>query len=162
MVDVGDAAPEFTGSLAYDGIEPFRLSEHLGEDVVVLAFFPAAFSNTCTDEVCALRDALDRFESVGGTVYGVSTDLPHALQAYRSAYDLPFGLVADPDHDAIEAFDVLESFSHYGVETVARRSVFVIDRDGVVTYRWLADHHGEEPDYDAVADAVAAASNDPA
>ena len=162
MVDVGDHAPEFTGSLAHDGIEPFRLSEHLGEGVVVLAFFPAAFSNTCTDEVCALRDGFDRFESVGGTVYGVSTDLPHALQAYRREYDLPFGLVADPDHEAIEAFDAVESFSHSGVETVARRSVFAIDRDGAVTYRWLAENHGEEPDYDAVAEAVAAASDDSA
>ena len=154
MVDVGDAAPEFTGSLAYDGIEPFRLSEHLGEDVVVLAFFPAAFSNTCTDEMEALRDGFDR---TGCTLFGVSTDLPHALAAYRSQYDLPFALVADPAHRAIEAYDVVESFDHYGVDTVAQRAVFVIDADGVVTYRWLADNAGQEPDYDALAEAVEAA-----
>ena len=159
MVDIGDDAPDFTASLADGGIEPFRLSDQLGDGVVVLAFFPAAFSNTCTDEMCAFRDGLDRFESVGGTVYGVSTDLPHALQAYRHEYDLPFGLIADPDHEAIEAYDVVESFAQYGVETVARRAVFVIDRDGVVTYRWLAEHPGKEPEYDAVAEAVAAATN---
>lgn len=158
MVDVGDDAPDFTASLAHDGIEPFRLSDRLGDDPVVLAFFPAAFSNTCTDELCTFRDGLARFEDVGGSVLGVSTDLPHAQAAYRDAYDLPFGLVADPDHDAIEAYDVVESFPHYGVEPVARRAVFVIDGDGVVTYRWLADDPGREPDYEAVAEAVANAA----
>jgi len=158
MVDVGSAAPDFAASLVEDGIEPFRLSDRIGDAPLVLAFFPAAFSNTCTDELCALRDDLDRFESVGGDVLGISTDLPHAQAAYREEYDLPFGLVADPDHRAIEAYDVVGSFERYGVETVARRAVFVVDADGVVTYRWLADDSGQEPDYDAVAEAVADAA----
>jgi len=68
----------------------------------------------------------------------VSTDL-HTLAAYRDQYDLPFALVGDPAHRA-RAYDAIESFEHYGVDTVARRAVFVIDGDGVVTYRWLADN----------------------
>jgi len=158
MADIGDDAPDFTASIVDDDIEPFRLSERLGENVLVLAFFPAAFSTTCTDEMCALRDEFDRFETVGGDVLGISTDLPHALAAYREEYGIPFALVADSDHHAVEAYDVVESFGHYGVETVARRAVFVVDCDGVVTYRWLADTPGQEPDYDAVAQAVAAAA----
>ncbi|GAB6878578.1 peroxiredoxin [Halorubrum gandharaense] len=155
MVDVDDDAPEFTASLAHDGIEPFRLSDALGDGPVVLAFFPAAFSNTCTTEMCTFRDRLARFEEVGGTVFGVSTDLPHAQEAYRTKHDLPFGLVADADHNAIEAYDVADDgFTHYGIETVAQRSVFVVDGDGVVVYRWLADNPGQEPDYDEVAAAV--------
>jgi len=154
MTAVGDDAPTFTASLADGDIEPFDLNDHLGDEPVVLAFFPAAFSNTCTDEMEALRDGFDRS---GCTLFGVSTDLPHALVEYRAQYDLPFALVADPDHRAIEAYDVFESFDHYGVETVARRAVFVIDADGVVTHRWLADNAGQEPDYDALADAVDAA-----
>ena len=154
MTAVGDDAPTFTASLVTDEIQPFDLADHLGSEPVVLAFFPAAFSNTCTDEMEALRDGFDR---TGCTLFGVSTDLPHALAAYRSEYDLPFALVADPAHRAIEAYDVVESFDHYGVDTVARRAVFVIDADGVVTYRWLADNAGQEPDYDALAAAVEAA-----
>ncbi|MFO8115905.1 MAG: redoxin domain-containing protein [Halorubrum sp.] len=155
MTAVGDDTPDFTGSHVDDDIEPFRLADHLGDGPVVLAFFPAAFSNTCTDEMEALRDEFDRD---GCTLFGVSTDLPHALAAYRTQYDLPFALVGDPDHRAIEAYDVIEDFEHYGVETVARRAVFVIDADGVVTYRWLAAHAGQEPDYDALAEAVAEAA----
>jgi peroxiredoxin len=49
---------------------------------------------------------------------------------------------------------VVESFDRYGVDTVARRAVFVIDTGGVVGFRWLADNPGQEPDYAAVAAAV--------
>ena len=155
MTAVGDDAPDFTASIVDDDIEPFRLADHLGDEPVVLAFFPAAFSNTCTDEMEALRDGFDRDDC---TLFGVSTDLPHALAAYRSQYELPFSLVADTEHRAIEAYDVIESFEDYGVDTVAQRAVFVIDGDGVVTYRWLAEHSGQEPEYDALADAVAEAA----
>jgi len=111
--------------------------------------------DSCTDEMEALRDGFDRDDCA---LLGVSTDLPHALAAYRAQYELPFALVGDPDHRAIEAYDVIEKFEHYGVETVAQRAVFVIDGDGVVTYRWLADDSGQEPDYDALDEAVADAA----
>jgi peroxiredoxin len=153
MIDVGDDAPLFAATLVTDDIEPFTLRDHLGDGPVVLAFFPAAFSRTCTDEMRTLRDDLDEFPA-NTTIFGISTDLPHALNAYREEYDLPFGLVADPDHEAIEAYDVVESFDRYGVDTVARRAVFVIDTGGVVGFRWLADNPGQEPDYAAVAAAV--------
>ena len=155
MLKIGDEAPEFSGSLVDGDIEPFELADHLGDEPVVLAFFPAAFSNTCTDEMEALRDGFDRDDC---TLFGVSTDLPHALGAYRVQYDLPFALVADPDHRAIEAYDVIEAFEGYGVETVAQRAVFVIDADGTVTYRWLAENAGQEPNYDELAEAVADAA----
>jgi len=73
MTDVGDDAPTFTASLVTDEIEPFDLSDRLGDEPVVLAFFPAAFSNTCTDEMEALRDGFERDDC---TLFGVSTDLP--------------------------------------------------------------------------------------
>ena len=155
MPHVGDDAPDFTGSLVDGDIASFELADHLGDEPVVLAFFPAAFSNTCTDEMEALRDGFDRDDC---TLFGVSTDLPHALVAYRAQYDLPFALVGDPDHDAIEAYDVIEDFEHIGVDTVAQRAVFVIDADETVTYRWLADDAGQEPDYDALDEAVADAA----
>ena len=153
MAEVGDDAPSFAATLVTDDIEPFTLRDHLEAGPVVLAFFPAAFSRTCTDEMRTLRDDLDEFPTTV-TVFGISTDLPHALHAYREEYDLPFGLVADPDHEAIKTYDVVESFDRYGVDTVARRAVFVIDAEGVVRFRWLADNPGQEPDYAAVAAAA--------
>jgi len=160
VIDVGDDAPDFTASLATDGVDRFRLSKHLGDGPVVLAFFPAAFSSTCTAELCTFRDDLGGFSDLGATVFGVSTDLPHALSAYREEYDLPFGLVADTGHEAVEAYDVVDRWPDLGVDVVAQRAVFVVDADGTVTYRWLADDPGQEPPYDAVTDAVTVAGVD--
>lgn len=154
MVTVGDTAPDVVGSLARGDLSKFRLSEHLGDGPVVLAFFPAAFSNTCTDEFCHLRDNLSAFADVDATVYGVSTDLPHALEAYRQKHDLPFGLVSDTEAEAVDDYGVRADFEDIGVPIVAQRAVFVLDSEGTVTYSWIADDTGLEPPYDEVEAAV--------
>lgn len=157
MVSVGDTAPEIIGSIAETDVSAFALSERLGDGPIVLAFFPAAFSSTCTDEFCHFRDHLSAFEEVGATVFGISTDLPFALEAFREQHDLPFGLVSDTDAEAVDAYGVRTDFEGIGVPTVAQRAVFVLAADGTVTYRWIADNPGREPPYADVQDAVAAA-----
>lgn len=154
----GDDAPGFTAPLAHDDIERTSLADHLETAPVVLAFFPAAFSGTCTAELCAFRDRLAEFERVDGTVLGVSTDLPWALKAFRERESLPFGLVSDNDAEICEAYGVRTDYERLGIPAVARRAVFVVDADGTVTYRWLASVPDAEPDYEAVTDAVADAT----
>lgn len=149
MVDTGDAAPDFTVPLANGDVETFTLSERLDEAPLVLAFFPAAFTNTCTSEMCAFRDRLSEFEDVDATVYGVSVDLPYTLNEFRRQNDLNFGLLSDERRELIGAYGVASSFDPEAIR-VARRAVFVVDGDGTVTYRWLADNPKQEPDYDTV------------
>jgi peroxiredoxin len=156
MVDVGDEAPEFTVPRANGDVETFSLSDRLDEAPIVLAFFPAAFTGTCTDELCSFRDRLAAFEDVGASVYGVSVDLPFTLNEFRRTNDLSFELLSDERRDVIEAYDVAETFPPLDIR-VARRSVFVVDGSGTITYRWLADDPGQEPDYDAVREAAAGA-----
>jgi peroxiredoxin len=158
MVDVGDSAPDFTAPRVEDGIDTVTLSEELDDAPIVLAFFPAAFTGTCTDEMCTFRDQLANFESVGATVFGVSVDLPFTLEEFGRQHDLSFPLVSDANHDLIHAYDVVDAFDDVGVDEIARRSVFVVDADGAVTYRWLADNPGEEPPYDEVREASASAA----
>ena len=155
MVSVGDDAPEFTAPLANGSIDSFTLSDRLAEAPLVLAFFPAAFTPTCTAEMCTFRDRLSEFERIDATVYGVSIDTPFTLNEFRDRNDLNFGLVGDSNREAVDVYDVSMDFDAYGVARVAKRAVFVIDRDGVVTYAWVSDDPGAEPDYDAVADAAA-------
>ena len=155
MVSVGDDAPEFTAPLANGSIDSFTLSDRLAEAPLVLAFFPAAFTPTCTAEMCTFRDRLSEFERIDATVYGVSIDTPFTLNEFRDRNDLNFGLVGDSNREAVDVYDVSMDFDAYGVDRVAKRAVFVIDRDGVVTYAWVSDDPGAEPDYDAVADAAA-------
>ena len=157
MVSVGDAAPDFTAPLADGSVGSFTLSERLAEAPLVLAFFPAAFTPTCTTEMCTFRDRLSEFERVDATVYGISIDTPFTLNEFRAQNDLNFGLLSDTNRDVVDAYDVTMDFEAYGVDNIAKRAIFVVDGGGTVTYRWVSDDPGAEPDYDAVARAAAAA-----
>ncbi|QIB73766.1 redoxin domain-containing protein [Halogeometricum borinquense] len=154
MVDVGDDAPDFTAPLADGDVESFTLSEHLDEAPIVLAFFPAAFTSTCTTEMCTFRDRMTNFEDIGATVYGVSIDTPFTLNEFRDQNDLNFALISDTNRELIHEYDVAMDFDSLGVHNVAKRAVFVVDTDGTVSYAWVSDDPGAEPDYDEVAAAA--------
>ncbi|MFC6732833.1 MULTISPECIES: redoxin domain-containing protein [unclassified Haladaptatus] len=157
MVNTGDDAPDFSAPVANGDIEQFDLGERLDDAPIVLAFFPGAFTSVCTDEMCTFRDNLSDFEEVGAEVYGVSRDSPFTLNEFRAQNDLNFGLISDFNKEVIDAFDVEMDFADLGVYGVAKRSVFVVDGDGDVTYSWVSDDPGVEPDYAEVADAAAEA-----
>ena len=154
----GDTAPDFTAPMRTpDGnIAEFTLSEALEDGPVVLAFFPGAFTSVCTGEMTTLRDRLDDIEAGGATLYGVSIDSPFSLGEFAEQNDLDFPLIGDTNKDVIDAYDVVMDFEDLGIEGVAKRSVFVIDEDGTVTYSWVSDDPGVEPDYDE----LEAAAND--
>ena len=154
MVSVGDDAPDFTVPLAHGSIDSFTLSEHLDEAPLVLAFFPAAFTPTCTTEMCTFRDRLSEFEAIDATVYGVSIDTPFTLNEFREQNGLNFGLLGDSNREVVDAYGVSMDFEAYGVDNVAKRAVVIVDADGTVTYTWVSDDPGAEPDYDAVAHAA--------
>ena len=154
MVTVGDQAPEFIAPLVDDETEATAFVDHLGDGPVVLAFFPAAFSSTCTEEFQTFRDELGRFDELGATVFGISTDTAYALEQFREEFDLPVGLISDNNGAIIDAYDVVDDFEHIAMWEVAQRAVFVVDSDGTVQYVWRADNPGQQPDYEAVVEAV--------
>ena len=157
MVSIGDQAPDFTAPLVSDDdTVATTFSDHLGSGPVVVAFFPAAFSTTCTAELCTFRDDLAQFEGLGATVFGISTDTSYALERFRDEEGLTFDLISDNDGSVIKAYDIVddESFAYKGMTGVATRSVFVVDSEGTVQYTWIADNPGQEPDYEAVVAAV--------
>ncbi len=163
MVDVGDEAPDFTvpkaGGTAYNDVEAFTLADHVAAGPTVLAFFPAAFTSGCTEEMCAFRDSMSAFDELDARVYGVSVDLPFSQNVWIQQEGLNFPMLSDWDHEVIHDYDVvLEDM--YGMIEVAQRSVFVVDADGVVTYRWVRE--GDNPDFEdlvsEVRDAVAEAT----
>jgi len=161
MVSVGDTAPEFTAPLARGDIVEFTLSENLDDAPIVLAFFPGAFTSTCTTEMETFEDRLGEFETLGASVYGVSVDTPFALQEFRQEIGLSFGMISDTNRRLVEAYDVAMDFASIGVDDVAKRAVFVVDADGAVRYAWVADDPGIEPDYDEIYDAVTELTDEP-
>jgi len=155
MVSTGDRAPEFTAPLADGEVGTMSLSEALeAEAPIVLAFFPGAFTRVCSHEMSTFQDRLEAIADAGGTLYGVSIDTPFALNEFRDELGLTFDLVSDTNRDLVEKYDVAMDFESAGVEDLAKRAVFVIDDSGTITYTWVSDDPGVEPDYDEVEAAI--------
>jgi len=157
MISVGDTAPDFTAPLANGDIESLTLAEAVADGPVVLVFFPGAFTSVCSHEMDAFDERLDELDAAGVDIYGVSVDTPFAQNAFREELGLGFGLVSDNERDIVETYDIAMDFTALGVHNLAKRAVFVVDEDRTVSYAWVTDDPGIEPDYDAVIDAARAA-----
>ena len=145
-VDVGSKAPDFT--LTNQDRQPVKLSEQKGKPVV-LAFFPAAFSSVCTKELCTFRDAMARLNSAQAQVYGISVDTFFTLKAFQDAQGYNFPLLSDFNKQAIREVGVFNE-DMIGLKGIAKRAVFVIDKDGIVRHKEVLDDARNEPNYDAV------------
>jgi glutaredoxin-dependent peroxiredoxin len=149
-VDIGSKAPDFT-LMSHDR-QPVTLSAEHGHPVV-LAFFPAAFSSVCQRELCTFRDQLARLNHANAQVYGISVDTFFALKAFHTDQKLTFPLLSDFNKTAIRDYGVVNE-DMIGLKGIAKRAVFVIDKDGVVRYRQVLDDARNEPDYEKVLAAV--------
>jgi peroxiredoxin len=147
-----DATP---GGLPLGAPAPdFRLRDQFGQDValsdfrgskaVAIVFFPWAFSNVCTSEMSGIRDRLDEFLTFDTEVLAISCDPTYSLRVFADTDGLNFPLLSDFwPHGAVA--------SAYGVfdpgRGVARRSSFVVDREGNV--RWAVHNElGDGRDLD--------------
>ena len=150
--DVGQQAPQFT--LVNTDLKAVSLSG-FSEKHLVLAFYPAAFTGVCQKEMCTFRDALNDFTSANTAVLGVSVDSPFANKEFAAKNGLTFPLLSDITRDVIKQYDVVFN-DLAGVKgfTVAKRAVFVIDRQGVIRYKWVAPEPKVEPNYAEVTAAV--------
>jgi peroxiredoxin len=151
-VEVGAKAPDFT--LPNKDREAVTLSDQLKKGPVVLAFFPAAFSSTCTSELCTFRDSSSDLNKVNATVLGVSVDTFFALKAFGDSQSLKFPLLSDFNKDVIRKYGVVNP-DMIGLKDIAKRATFVIDRGGVVRYREVLEDARNEPDYAKVKQALA-------
>src|SRR4051812_6977958 len=147
----GAKAPDFT--LPNQDRTPVTLTEELTKGPVVLAFFPAAFSGTCTTEMCVFRDSANELSRVSANVIGVSTDTFFALKAWADAQHFTFPLLSDYNKTVITQYGVVNP-DMIGLKNIAKRAVFVIDRGGIVRHREVLDDARNEPDYVAVRHAL--------
>ena len=147
MPELGGLAPDFT--LPDQDRRPVTLSDELKNGPVILAFVPAAFSDTCTKEVCTLRDGLSALNRAPARILAVSVDSFFALKAWADAQHFEFPLLSDFNRNVIRQYGVVLD-DMIGLKEVAKRSVFVIDRQGMVRYREVLDDARNEPDYAAV------------
>jgi peroxiredoxin len=121
---------------------------------VVLAFFPAAFSSVCTTEMCTFRDSAAELNKVGANVLGISVDTFFALKAWKDAEKLNFPLLSDFNKTVIRQYGVVNP-DMIGLKDIAKRAVFVIDKNGVVKHREVLEDARNEPDYNKIKQALA-------
>ena len=149
--EVDSKAPDFT--LTNGDREPVKLGDQVGSGNIVLAFFPGAFSGTCTKEMCALRDSMSQLNGLGAKVFGISTDTFFTLKAWGDQQKLGFPLLSDYNKEAIKAYDVVNP-DMIGLKNIAKRAVIVIDKGGVIRYREVLDDARNEPDYEKLRQAL--------
>jgi peroxiredoxin len=151
-IAVGANAPDFT--LMNQDRQPVTLSAAWQSGPVVLAFFPAAFSSTCQQEMCTFRDSIATLGAARAQVFGISTDTFFALKAWADQQHLNFPLLCDYNKHVIRQYDVTNP-DMIGLKDIAKRAVFVIDRQGVVRHAEVLDDARHEPDYGKVTAALA-------
>ena len=148
MVNIGDTAPAFT--LKTTDKSDISLADYSGQ-TVILAFYPGAFTGVCDKEMCAFQDNIGKLNQSNSVVLGISVDSPWANAEFASKYNLEFELLSDIDRKVVEAYDA-KFVGLGGIEgyVSANRVVVVIDKEGIVQHRWVAENPGVEPDYDAI------------
>lgn len=129
---VGSVAPDFT--LDTTSGAQVTLSGFRGMSNVLLAFFPLAFTSTCTAEMCAFTDEYSEFERQDVVVIPISVDAVPSLKAYKKQYAMAVELASDFRRDVSRAYGTLMEHTYF-----SNRAYFLIDKQGVL--RWA---HVEE------------------
>jgi len=151
-IKVGNKAPEFT---LFDTEKKSRSLLEFRGKTVVLAFYPGAFTGACTKEMCALRDAMEKFNKLNAQVIGISVDASFANNAFAAQNNLKFPLLSDYSRKVINEYcGVYEDFGGLTGYSASKRAVFIIDANGIVKYVWISENPGVEPDYNAVEQAL--------
>jgi peroxiredoxin len=148
MLQRGDEAPDFELRGTDGGeIRDYRLSEHLAEGPVVLAFYPQDFSPVCTEELCTLHEG-DYFAFEPGVdIFGVSTDGVYSHREFARKHGIGFPLLSDGEGAVAEQYSARYEQTHdrFGMRVV-KRSLYLIDEDRTVQYAWQTDDVEQMPD----------------
>jgi peroxiredoxin len=128
------------------------LKDFLGKKTI-LAFFPGAFTGPCTKEMCTLRDALQTLQGMNAQVVGISVNDPFTNKAFADANKLQFPLLSDYTRDTVKRLNIYHNdFAGLKGYTAAKRSVFILDANGIVRYKWVSEDPLKEPNYEGVKD----------
>ena len=131
----GDRAPDFTADSTSG--QPVTLSSFAGKKRVLLAFFPLAFTSTCTTELCDFSADFDQFASKDVEVLPISVDSVPTLKEFKNKHQLRVDLVSDFKRDISRAYGVLLADKFY-----AARAYFLVDLNGTISWAHVEANPG--------------------
>ena len=132
----GDVAPDFTADSTSG--TPVRLSSYRGKRNVLLAFFPLAFTGTCTKELVCFTEDFDQFTGKGVEILPISVDSTPSLREFKNKLQMQTDLLSDFKREISRAYGVLNEDRFY-----ANRAYFLIDREGKVRWAYVERNNGE-------------------
>jgi peroxiredoxin len=132
---LGAPAPDFTLNTTAESV---TLSSFRGTKNVLLAFFPMAFTSTCTAELCAFTDDFAAFASKDVEVIPISADMTPSLKAFKTQHSMSVDLASDLRRDVARAYGVLNEEKFY-----ANRAYFLIDKQGIIRWAHVEAANGE-------------------
>lgn len=144
-LETGDPAPKFEGMS--DSGDLWKSSDHVGESLLVVYFYPAAMTGGCTNQACSFRDNRTKLTELGAEVVGISGDEVKSLQLFKRMNNLNFPLLSDPNGEIAKSFGVTLRDGGTitrvvdGEEVELTRQVttsrwtFIIDRTGTIVYK---------------------------
>ena len=147
-LNVGDTAPDF--ELADTDLKMRTLEEFKGGKIVI-SFIVAASSPVCEVELCTFRDSWKEISDMGAKVVAISNDGPFANKAFAEKHNFNFPLLADYTSKTIRDYGVLmPDLLHIKDYNAAKRSVFIINEDGKIGYKWVSEDPLKEPNYEEI------------
>ena len=149
-ITVGDQAPDFTlKSKSGDDLKEISLTDYKGRKNVVILFFPLAYTDVCTDEMCSVSGGLTDYDALDAQVLGISVDSPFAQAAWARENGIAIPLLSDFNKEVSAAYGA-QFEELIGLRGVAKRSAFVIDKTGIVRFASVSDDPTVLPDFDAI------------
>jgi glutaredoxin-dependent peroxiredoxin len=147
-LNVGDTAPGF--ELVDTELKIRNLDEFRGGKIV-LSFIVAASSPVCEVELCSFRDSWKEISDLGAKVVAISNDGPFANKAFAEKNNFNFPLLGDYTSKTIRDYGVLmPDLLHIKDYNAAKRSIFIINEDGKIGYKWVSEDPLKEPNYEEI------------
>ena len=148
---LGTKAPAF--KLYNTDRKEVSLQDFAGK-ILVINFFPAAFTGVCPEQFCSNRDELSFYNDIGATVVGISVDMPFSLKVFKEQNNINFDLLSDANKRTINEYEMYHCNFACDIKGVAKRGVAVIDKNGNIAYTEETANPGTQVNFAALKDAL--------
>lgn len=146
-IEIGQKAPDFT--LYASDRSKVSLSDFKGKNVLLL-FYPQAFTSTCTEELCNVRDNINMYKNADAEVLGISVDSTATLRKFKELEGYNFTLLSDFNKEVSTLYDSIYEIWFSEMRGVSKRSAFIVDREGLIQYAEVLENADDVPDFEAI------------